>query len=81
MTRLRPAFALLLGCLACERAATSRTDTVAAASTTSSPTLTPAVEGELVLAADEDLGDVDVESDGAGAEAPVEELADVEVED
>jgi len=38
-------------------------------------------EGELVLAADEDLGDVDVESDGAGAEAPVEELADVEVED
>ena len=44
MTRLRPAFALLLGCLACERAATSRTDTVAASSTTSSPTLTPAVE-------------------------------------
>ena len=38
-------------------------------------------EGELVLAADEDLGDVAVEGDGAGAEAPVEELADVEAED
>jgi DNA-directed RNA polymerase subunit beta len=39
-------------------------------------------EGELVLAADETLEDIDVESDGAaGAELPVEELADVEVED
>ena len=37
--------------------------------------------GELVLAADEELGDVDVEGDGAGSETPVEELADVEVED
>jgi DNA-directed RNA polymerase subunit beta len=37
-------------------------------------------EGELVLATDEVLEDV-VEGDGAGAELPVEELADVEVED
>ncbi|MGH3077598.1 MAG: DNA-directed RNA polymerase subunit beta, partial [Gaiellaceae bacterium] len=38
-------------------------------------------EGELVLATDEVLEDVVVEGDGAGAELPVEELADVEVED
>jgi DNA-directed RNA polymerase subunit beta len=38
-------------------------------------------DGELVLAADEELGDVDVEGDGAGVELPVEELADVEAED
>ncbi len=37
--------------------------------------------GELVLAADEDLGDIEVEGDGAGADVPVEELADVEAED
>ena len=39
--------------------------------------------GELVLAADEELGpvEVEVEGDGAGSELPVEELADVEVED
>jgi len=37
-------------------------------------------EGELVLAADEELGDIEVEGDGAG-ELAVEELADVEVED
>jgi DNA-directed RNA polymerase subunit beta len=38
-------------------------------------------EGELALAADEELGDIEVEGDGAGIELPVEELADVEVED
>jgi DNA-directed RNA polymerase subunit beta len=37
-------------------------------------------EGELVLAADEALEGIEVESDGAG-EVAVEELADVEAED